>query len=98
MILLIGEIPVRSGMTDKFLQVAGRVAAASRREEGCLSYRYFKSAEGKEAVIFLEQWEDMAAIERHEKAPHFQRFQEEAAPLMAGEPQIDIYQAERIQR
>ena len=97
MILLIARVPVKEERMDDFLKEAERVAAPSRKEEGCVSYEYFVSGEGKNLVVFLELWKDKAAITHHNGTGHFLTFQQAVDSLLSGAPEVTFYNGEPIQ-
>lgn len=96
MILLIARVPVKEGRMDDFLKEAARVAEPSRKEEGCSSYEYFVSGEGKNLVVFLEFWKDKAAITYHNGTEHFLKFQQGVERFLGGAPEVAFYNGDSI--
>ena len=45
MIVLIAELKLKPGKLDAFIEVAQSVAPPSRKEAGCVSYKYFVNPE-----------------------------------------------------
>lgn len=78
MISLIVTYVCKPGMRDAFLQCLKkeRLAEASRAEEGNLRYLFTCSEDEPDNLYLLEKWENMDAVERHMKQPHFSRITE----------------------
>ncbi|MGA4860482.1 putative quinol monooxygenase [Streptomyces koyangensis] len=60
------------GHEDAVLAVLDRVAAASRREPGCLGYRVHQGTEDPRAVVLYEEYATEADFTAHCATPHFQ--------------------------
>ena len=58
--------------------------AASRAEDGCITYSYAYDIEDPGVVRVFEAWRDQAAIDAHFKAPHM-------AAWRAAWPQFGVY-------
>ena len=61
----------------------------TKKERGCLSYRFFQNRRDKSKFTFIEEWLNDTAIEQHNNAPHFKRFLEEIRHLTNGDVQIE---------
>ncbi len=79
MIHVIATIALRPGARPAFLTEFARVVAPVRAEAGCLEYAagvdLTTGIAGQEeirtdAVIVVEKWRDVAALEAHLSAPH----------------------------
>jgi len=51
------------------------VIAATRAEDGCLTYSYARDVEDPGLVRVFEQWRDQAALDAHFQAPHMLTWQ-----------------------
>ena len=51
------------------------VIAATRAEEGCITYSYARDVGDPELIRVFEQWRDQAALDTHFKAPHMLAWQ-----------------------
>ena len=49
------------------------VQEAVWKEDGCLQYDYFLSAQREDQVVLLEKWRDEEALAVHMKAPNMDR-------------------------
>ena len=59
------------------------LAAASREEPGCRSYRPTRSVDDPRVFVIYEEYDDEAALEAHSASAHFRRYVlEEGVPLL----------------
>lgn len=86
-------IKIKPGTEKEFLEKVQPLLAASRKDEGCISYALYKNTEDENTFMMIERWESPQMLEQHSKAPHFIRFGEEAGPLMADAIDIQTYSA-----
>ena len=48
---------------------ASGIAAAIRKETGCLRYQYFLPLDDPETILLIDSWTDQAAIDAHHATP-----------------------------
>src|ERR1700694_1443127 len=58
MIVVVGRVSTDAERRDELLRVGQAVAAASRAEQGCISYRLYEDSEIENDFVFVEEWED----------------------------------------
>jgi quinol monooxygenase YgiN len=68
--------------------ILSKLAVATRREAGCVSYELFQQAGAPQVFQTVEQWSDEAAADAHMTAPHVAAAIAAAAPLLAAPPEI----------
>jgi quinol monooxygenase YgiN len=79
MIVVLAHIELSSGAREAFLGEFRKIVPLVRAEKGCLEY--FPSIDhgteiksqvpiGVDAVLVIERWENVAALEAHLAAPH----------------------------
>lgn len=56
---------------DTVVPILRELAAASRREPGCLGFDVNRSNDDPNAFILYERWTDAAALEAHYRTEHF---------------------------
>jgi quinol monooxygenase YgiN len=71
--VLVVRMKAKEGEDDRAAEVAGELASASRREEGCEAYVPCRDPEDPRSFLFYEQYRDRAAFEQHGASEHFQR-------------------------
>ncbi|MGI5962112.1 MAG: putative quinol monooxygenase [Lawsonibacter sp.] len=66
---------MKPGMAKEFVDevTASGALQAVRKEEGCLRYDYYFSAENPDQVLLLEQWESREAQKVHMTQPHMEQ-------------------------
>ena len=85
-------------LPDQAQAVAQLLDAAiepSRKEAGCLEYRYHQVVGSPNQFVFYEVWANQAALDAHSQAPHVIMLNEQAKPLLA-EPLEIIYLKEKM--
>ncbi|WP_243373992.1 putative quinol monooxygenase [Geotalea sp. SG265] len=60
-----------------------KLVAPTRQEQGCIEYRLHRDNNDPAVFIFYENWENMAALERHMNSSHFQAYVKATEPLIA---------------
>lgn len=57
-------------------QIVRRAADTIRREEGCIRYDYYFSAQQEDKILLVEQWQTQAHQRIHLQQPHMARLRE----------------------
>jgi len=65
----------------------------SRREEGCVSYEALQDRDAPERFVLVEEWTSAAALDAHNRTPHFHEAVSAAGPLLAAPLQVGRYTA-----
>jgi len=65
----------------------------SRGEAGCIKHSVQRDVENANALVFYEEWQDMAALQDHFQVPESGKFVAALQELILGEPEIKIYDA-----
>ena len=62
----------KPGMGDAFVRdvLEQGILEATRREEGCLGYEYYRSVDRADEVLLLERWTSRACQQAHLAQPH----------------------------
>jgi quinol monooxygenase YgiN len=83
-ILTTAYFHVRPGAAEEFAAAAREVIARTTTEEpGCLAYSCYREVLDEDQFVFVEEWEDMAAIGAHAQSAHFRAFDELARRLVS---------------
>jgi quinol monooxygenase YgiN len=61
----------REGEEDEVERVLRRLASASRREAGCISYSAHRSVDDPSRYVIYERYVDEQAFQRHTTSEHF---------------------------
>ncbi len=93
MIVVIGKVTVRPDAVDGALEVSLEHVRRSRTEPGCLLHSVHRDVEDANTLVFLEQWEDDAALQAHFAVPESHAFVTALSELAAEPPSMDLYEA-----
>jgi quinol monooxygenase YgiN len=66
--------------------------AASRAEDGCVTYSYAEDVAEPGLIRVYEVWRDQAAIEAHFKAPHMTPWRAACAELQVSDRKLFAYE------
>ncbi len=72
MITVVAHCIVKKGYKADFIAAVQDMIAESRNEKGNVSYTLMEDIENEDAVAFIQEWEDVDAIEEHGNQLHFQ--------------------------
>ena len=85
----IAKIRVKEGANEGFENVARQLQeAVNANEPGCSLYAVHKDAEDPQLYIFMERYEDEAAVEAHRKSDHFRSLGRAMGEFMDGRPEL----------
>jgi quinol monooxygenase YgiN len=92
MIVVVARVSTDAGKRAEMLEVAHRVAAASREEAGCLSYRIYEDSERPNEFVFVEEWQDDAALQQHFGTPHIAEFMRAILGTITAPPDVRFHE------
>lgn len=64
----------QEGKYREALDAALPLVAASREDEGCISYDCFESATRPDVFLICETWKGKSELEAHMQTPHFKEY------------------------
>ncbi|CAH1215389.1 putative quinol monooxygenase [Paenibacillus sp. JJ-223] len=96
MIIIHAHLSVKPDQEQAFLAAAKELVAATRQEEGNISYTLVKHTEQEHQYIMVEQWKDEAATQAHNASAHFQGFVQQAAAFMAAPMNVEVFTGEKV--
>lgn len=89
MIGVVAKLKIKAGEQAGFEDAAKKlVEAVNANEPGCKQYQLFKVRESETEYLFMEQYEDQAAVEAHRASDHFKTLGAAMGPFMDGRPEI----------
>ncbi|SEG91875.1 Quinol monooxygenase YgiN [Thermomonospora echinospora] len=71
MIVVSGFMEVAPDYADRFAACTRELVDATRREPGCVEYRFARSIEKAERFEVFEEFVDQAALDEHVRADHY---------------------------
>ena len=96
MIIIHAYFKVEPQQRQVFLDQANLVVEPSQAEEGNISYEYFENPKQPNTFVFVEKWQDHAAINVHEATAHFQNFVSIVPGLLSEPIQVQLFDASEI--
>jgi quinol monooxygenase YgiN len=91
MIVVVGRVRSDAQRRTQLIRVGQAVAAASREEPGCISYRIYEDTEAPNDFVFVEEWEDNAALEEHFATDHVADFMKAIQDTLAAPPDVTFH-------
>ena len=91
MIVVVGRVSSDEARRADLLRVGQTVAAASREEAGCLSYRVYQDPENANNFVFVEEWESQEALDQHFAAAHTAEFLRAISATLAAPPDVKFH-------
>ena len=94
MIVIAGTIPVKPELREEAQQLAVWMGEETRKEAGCLTYRFYSDLADPNTFFIFEEWESDEALGRHFQTEHMKKFQQQAPTLLAGKVNAKKYAVE----
>jgi quinol monooxygenase YgiN len=91
MIVVVGRVRTDAEKRDALIEVGQAVAAASRSEPGCISYRLYEDTEAENEFVFVEEWESDEALQRHFGTAHLREFMQTIPATITGPPDVKFH-------
>lgn len=98
MIIIHAEFHINPTKEQAFLEEILPLVAASRAEEGNISYDLMKDTERESVYTMVEVWRDAAAVENHNGSEHFSSFVGRAPEYLAAPLDVKIYEGNKIKK
>ncbi len=92
-IIVLALIPFKGSLPEPVKEALPNLLAATRAEEGNISYKAHIPVDGDNTIYFHEVWKSKAALDEHLQTPHLTGFLETAGPFVDGEPEITLWKA-----
>jgi quinol monooxygenase YgiN len=91
MIVVVGRVSSDAEKRDELIRVGQAVAAASRSEDGCISYRVYEDTEVANEFVFVEEWESDDALKRHFATSHIRDFMQSIGATVTRPPDVKFH-------
>jgi quinol monooxygenase YgiN len=91
MIVVVGRVETNAEKRADLIMVGQTVAAASREEDGCISYRVYADTESPDKFVFVEEWADEEALQRHFATPHIATFMRDIQGTIVAAPDVKFH-------
>lgn len=85
---VVAVLTAKPGSEDVVSGALAKLAAATREEEGCVSYELLVSRADPSTFITIEQWQSQGHLDAHMQAPHVAEAFATAGDHLAAAPAI----------
>jgi quinol monooxygenase YgiN len=85
-IVVTGRAQIPAANRARFIEIATEMCRHSREDEGCSGYRVYADLEQDDHYVFIEEWADEDALQKHFAQPHTAAFMAELPGLLGGAP------------
>lgn len=73
MIVINAKFSIKPEKRKEFLAEVKNLIEATKKEDGCLSYKLFESIDTENEFVMIENWRDQQAVEGHNQSPLLQK-------------------------
>jgi len=87
----VGRIKSDAERRSETIRLAQALAQASREEEGCLGCRLYQDTEAENDFVFVEEWVDELALQRHFRAAHIAEFMRSVPATLIAPPDVKFH-------
>jgi quinol monooxygenase YgiN len=91
MIVVIGRVSTDADKREELVRIGETVAAASRAETGCISYRLYEATDLENEFVFVEEWQSDEALQQHFATPHVAEFMRAIATAITAPPDVKFH-------
>jgi len=92
-LIVIGEAEAAPGHRDEMVDALSAMAAATRSDDGCVSYGFYADVTRPEVILGIEVWRDGAALDAHMSHDHTAEFVATVPGLVASSPVMRFFDA-----
>ena len=96
MIYVLATIKTQPGKASALIAGAAPCIAATRSEEGCLSYDYVQDTSDPDVVMVVERWTSRETLEAHFHTAHLAAWRVARKPLVIS-TKVEIIHAAKVE-
>ncbi|MFT4465310.1 MAG: putative quinol monooxygenase [Sodalis sp. (in: enterobacteria)] len=89
---VVAVVDGKPGSAEAIVDVVAPCIAATRREQGCLSYTFHQDKERPDSFMFIETWASEDALERHAQSAHLKVLVDGLAPQTSRPLEVSVLQ------
>ena len=98
MIVITGSAVLHPDHREQGFALGVEHSARSRAEPGCLAHNCHADLENPDRIVFVELWQDMAAVQAHFAVPESGEFVRVLGALAIGAPEMRLFEAVELRR
>jgi quinol monooxygenase YgiN len=91
--VVVGRFQARTGKDEDLVGILARYTVLTRRQHGCRNVDLVASAAHRGQLVVIEKWESPELARAHLDAPETVDMARAAVDLLAGPPELDLYDA-----
>ena len=95
-IIITGSAMLKPESRDAAIALGAEHSARSRAEPGCIAHNVHIDAEDARRLVFLELWDDLAAVKVHFAVPASGAFVRTLSGMADGPPEMRIFDAKDV--
>jgi quinol monooxygenase YgiN len=95
-IYVVATLMVKPETRAEFIAAATACIEATRKEPGNIAYDLHESVTEPAKMVFVEQWQDAAALVPHRAAEHMKTFGRVAVKCFSAPPKIEVITPEKV--
>lgn len=96
MIIVTGAVEVSDQNLDELKKISLEHVARSRLEDGCLLHSVQLDLENPNRLVFVEEWQNIIALQVHFKVPASIKFAERLTELAIAAPSLKIFESTQV--
>ena len=93
-IVVLGRVRTDAARRQELMRRGQALAQASRDEDGCIGYRLYEDSEAENEFVFVEEWENDEALQRHFATPHIAEFMASVPAVLTAPPDVHFHTIE----
>ena len=92
MIKVVAKNIVKADKVEAYINLAKTlVEETNQKDKGCISYDLYQDLSNPQILTFIEEWNDMEALQNHMAAPHFKEIVPKLGAFSDGPEDVHIY-------
>lgn len=88
---IIAHITAKEYFAHEVKRALTKLLEPTRREDGCIRYALYQSAQGNSLFLMYEVWRDEQSFERHNKQPYLERFVRQSKEWLKTDMKVEIF-------
>jgi len=89
--IVVAKLTAKDGMDKKLKEILVDMVSKVKEEKGTLLYSLSCSQQDPKQFVIYEKYVDMDAFIHHSSTEHFKEMSAALAPILAGAPEIGMY-------
>jgi quinol monooxygenase YgiN len=88
--VIIAKVSVKPEKTKDFIAAAREIIKKSNKEPGCLSYQLYQDPYDASKFVFVEEYQNQAAVDFHFATEHFKAFGPKIGDMVSAPADINV--------